>query len=304
MSVRASRTSFRRLRQAWVEYETDYARYFAGAIVYYALVSLLPLVLLAFAGLGLLLRFTDLAVPATQELLDAVRTGFGEELMRVLEGLILRLEEQSVVATVISLLGLMWASSKLFAHLRMTFRAIWKQAPPIMSGSPRRAVWAILLERIVALTMVLAGGALLLAGTVVLTMLAWLGRFIGGLPAVGRVAAWLLATLSPAVIAFTVFALLLRFLPPIRQPWRTVFLAALLCAVAWLLGAELMGLYVTHFGANLGAYGAIGAILLLMLWMNLVTKVLFYGAELCKVTSSSSGRPTFALADRASPSEY
>jgi membrane protein len=249
------------------------------------------LALLAFAGLGLLLRYTDLAVPAEQELLDAVRTGFGEELRSTLEGLIRRLEEQSVVATVVSLLGLMWTSSKLFQHLRMTFRAIWKQAPPIMSGSPRRALWAILLERSIALSMVLAGGALLVAGAILLTMLAWLGRFLGNLPAVGRVAAWLLATLGPAVIAFAVFALLLRFIPPIRQPWRAVFLAAPLCTAAWLLGAELMGLYVTHFGPNLGAYGVIGGILLLMLWMNLVTKVLFFGAELCKVASTSSASP-------------
>lgn len=205
----------------------------------------------------------------------------------MLEGLIRRLEEGSVAATVISLLGLMWTSSKLFGHLRMTFRAIWKQAPPIMSGSPRRALWAMLLERIIALSMVLAGGALLVAAVVLLTMLASLGRFLGGLPAVGRTAAWLLAALSPGLIAFTVFALLFRFVPPVRQPRRAVFLASGLCAGAWVLGGELMGLYVTHFGANLGAYGVIGAILLLMLWMNVVTQVLFFGAELCKVASPS-----------------
>lgn len=281
-------SSLRRLlKTAWVEYEKDYARYFAGAIVYYALVSLLPLALLAFAGLGLLLRYSDLAVPAEQQLLDAVKSGFGEELRSTLEGLIRRLEAQSVVATVVSLLGLMWTSSKLFGHLRMTFRAIWKLAPPIMSGSPRRALSRMLLERVIALSMVLAGGALLVAGAVVLTTLAWLGRFIGGLPAVGRVGAWLLATLSPGIMAFAVFALLLRFLPLVRQPWRPVLLASVFCAAAWLLGAEVMGLYVTHFGANLGAYGLIAAILLLMLWMNLVTKVLFFGAELCKVASRS-----------------
>jgi hypothetical protein len=40
MNVRTRWSSFRRiLRRAWVEYESDYARYFAGAIVDYALVS-------------------------------------------------------------------------------------------------------------------------------------------------------------------------------------------------------------------------------------------------------------------------
>ena len=39
------------LRTAWQEYERDHARYFAGAMVYYALVSLLPLLLLLLAAL-------------------------------------------------------------------------------------------------------------------------------------------------------------------------------------------------------------------------------------------------------------
>lgn len=46
-------------RETWGEYERDYGRYLAGAMVYYALVSLVPLLLLA--ALGLLLRFSTFA---------------------------------------------------------------------------------------------------------------------------------------------------------------------------------------------------------------------------------------------------
>jgi membrane protein len=49
---------------AWIEYERDRARYLAVAMVYYALVSLVPLLLLMLAGLGLLLRFSTIAADA------------------------------------------------------------------------------------------------------------------------------------------------------------------------------------------------------------------------------------------------
>src|SRR5262245_5927771 len=52
------------LQEAWVEYQRDYARYFAVAMVYYALVSLVPLLLLTLAAFGWLLRLSPMAANA------------------------------------------------------------------------------------------------------------------------------------------------------------------------------------------------------------------------------------------------
>ena len=49
------------LRLAWIEYERDRARYLAVAMIYYALISLVPLLLLLLAALGLALRFSPIA---------------------------------------------------------------------------------------------------------------------------------------------------------------------------------------------------------------------------------------------------
>ena len=43
----------------------------------------------------------------------------------------------------------------------MTFRAIWKYAPPLASGGPRDIMRMAIMERVAAFTIVLAGGALL-----------------------------------------------------------------------------------------------------------------------------------------------
>ena len=52
------------LRTAWLEYKNDRASYFATAMIYYALVSLVPILLLLMAALGLLLRFSPVALDA------------------------------------------------------------------------------------------------------------------------------------------------------------------------------------------------------------------------------------------------
>ena len=277
---------FHLLRTAWHEYERDHARYFAGAMVYYALVSLVPLLLLLLAALGLLLRFSDLAATVGQQVLLTIETNFGTELRATIEQLFQRLQQASVLASLISLVGLVWSASVLFHHLRLSFRALWKYAPPLVSGSVRVAMRATFFEGAVAVVMVLSGGVLLLAGLSLLAVMQWLSGLFVDLPLVDRAPAWLLALPSTCLIAILTFALLFKFLPPVRLRWGDVWLAAVLCALAWILVTEVLLLYSLVAGDRLGAYGAVGGLLMLMLWMNSVSQVLFFGAELCKVVFS------------------
>lgn len=277
------------LRQAWSEYEQDYARYFAIAMVYYALISLVPLVLLALAALGLMLRLSDLAADAAKRVLDAVEAGFGAPLAITIREFLERLEQGSPLATIVSLIGLLLTASLLFGHLRITFRAIWKQAPPLASGTVRGAVLDTILNKAIAFAMVLAGGPLLLAMLVLLATVHWVGSLFGGVPLLGDAINWVLALSTGLMFVPLTFALLFKFLPPVKLQWRHVLIATVLCSVAWLVGAEIMALYFRYFGGSLSAYGALGAMLIAMLWMKVISQMLFFGAELCKVVSWSSG---------------
>ena len=274
------------MHSAWQEYERDYARYFASAMVYYALVSVVPLLLLVLGALGLLLRRSELAAAAELQFLEAVEASFGDPLRVSLGRMLQSVEQGSVIAVVVSLVGLLLTSSKLFHHLRMTFRAIWRQEPPLVSGSARTALRATLLEKALAFVMMLATSLSLLVALLLIAALQWLrARHI---PLLTQPAAWLLAVPGPLVVAPLTFALLFRFLPPVRLEWRHVWLASSLCATAWILGAEILASYGAYVWGNLGAYGAIGGLLIIMLWIKIVSQMLFFGAELCKVVASSS----------------
>jgi membrane protein len=280
------RALMRLLRAAWREYERDYAKYFAGAMVYYAIVSLVPLLLLVLATLGLLLRFSDAASAAEQQILDAVQSGLGPEMKVAIDALLDRLREGSIVAIIVSVVGMLVTASALFRHLRLTFRALWKHQPPMVSGSVRGAVRETLLEQAVGFLMVLAAGALMILTLTLIAIVHWLSGLFSGLPRFSDTLGWLLGLPIPLVLATVTFALLFKFLPPVPLTWRQVRLPAVLCAIAWIIGADLLALYAS-FGDN-SAYGAIGGLFAVMVWMKFVSIVLFYGAEICKVASSSS----------------
>ena len=68
------------LRTSWEEFERDHARYFAAAMVYYLLVSVVPLLLVLLAVLGLMLRFSTYAAAAEQQVLVTIENNLGPEL--------------------------------------------------------------------------------------------------------------------------------------------------------------------------------------------------------------------------------
>ena len=275
------------LRLAWIEYERDSARYLAVAMIYYAMVSLIPLCLLLLATLGLLLRISPVAGDVQEQMLFRIEAGFGTQLRVTIGQLLQTLEQESIVATAVSLVGLLLAASVLFHHLRLTFRAIWKYQPPLVAGPVRVVVRTTILEKIISFVMVLSAGILLLVALLLVSATQWLNRLLGSLSLPGQIG-WLLSALSSLILAAITFAVLLKFLPPVPLRWRDVWLATTLCSVAWLAAAEFFTLYGVFFGSSHGAYGVVGGLLAVMLLMNTVSQVLFYGAELCKIVASGS----------------
>lgn len=275
----------RMLREAWREYERDYARYYAGAIVFYALVSLVPLLLLFLGTVGVLLRHSRVVDARARQLLDAIEAGFGADLREGAVRLSDQLQQGSLVVTVLSLAVLLVTASRLFHHLRMTFRAVWKHESPLSSGALLTIVLRTALEKAKAVVGALAGGALLLLAIVLEVVLHWLVLRTPRVPWPDEAATRWLGIMALLVLVPGVFALLLRYLPPVTVAWRHVLPASVLCGMAWLIGFELVALYSAGVGTRFGAYGALGGVLVAMVWLNLSTQLLFLGAEFSKLSA-------------------
>jgi membrane protein len=271
-------------REAWEEYERDRARYFAGAMVYFALLSLVPILLLLLAAIGWSLRFSSAAAGMEADVLAIVETGLGEPFRKIIELLLTQLQQQSLITTLAGLVGLIYTASKLFRHLRMSFRAIWRYEPPLVAGPLRQRVGTTVREFALAFIMVLSGGLLLLLAIALLSVTQLLSRILVALPLGDRIPAWLIALPGSFAIVGLTFALLFRFLPPTPLGWRHVWLASALCAAAWIIGAEVVTWFSAVFmSGGATALGAFGGLFVMMIWVDKVSQLLFYGAEVCKV---------------------
>ncbi|HEY9882032.1 MAG TPA: YhjD/YihY/BrkB family envelope integrity protein, partial [Thermosynechococcaceae cyanobacterium] len=71
-----------------------------------------------------------------------------------------------------------------------------------------------------------------------------------------------------------------RFGPSRWTVGTPILPGAILAAIFWAVLSGLFRFYVTHFGSYNRAYGVIGAVIVLLLWLYLSSLVMLIGAQL------------------------
>jgi membrane protein len=74
-----------------------------------------------------------------------------------------------------------------------------------------------------------------------------------------------------------------RFGPNLQPSWRTATTGAVVFAVGWLMATFLFAQYVTRIADYGATYGALGGIIVLMIWLYLTGLVLLVGAEIVAI---------------------
>jgi membrane protein len=258
---------FRELLNNWNRHKD--AR-LGAALAYYAVFSLVPLMLVLIGLAGLVFG----REAAEAQLLAALRTWLGSDGANTI-GLLIDNARQTGAggtATVVGMVTLLMGSLGLFGQLQSAFNTIW-EAPPPAHGF-RRA----LRDRGALMLMVAGVGALLLVSLVTSPVLTGLGRALSaGVPGSSALPEVLHLSASFAGTAI-LFAMLYRFLPDAPVGWHDVWPGALLASALFSAGHFLIALYVgmTTVGS---AFGAASSLVALLIWIYYSAQIVLFGAE-------------------------
>src|SRR5690606_25590710 len=142
-------------------------------------------------------------------------------------------------------------------------------------GEKLGGIGAWLRKRVFSLGVVLALGFLLIVSMIATTALQLVfAQLPSLLPAVGYVTTLLLYSMA--------FAFLYHYLPDRRVDWRQAWLGGVITACLFALGRYLIGLYLAQAAPG-SAYGSMGALVLLLMWMYYAALVFFAGALITAV---------------------
>jgi membrane protein len=255
-----------------------------GAIIsYYAIFSIPALLVIIISASGFF--FGKEAVSG--QISNQINIIMGADAAKQIEDIVASASESqtTVIATIIGVITLVLGSTGVFVQLQKSLDLIWE-----VEVKAKKPWLKTIKDRLFSFGLILSIGFLLLISLLISAALAAFSGWIKiHLPDYMMVIFWFISFIINFGAITVLFALMFKILPDAKIRWRDVWLGAMITTVLFIIGKFALGLY---FGkANpASAYGAAGSIVLIMLWVNYSSMILFLGAEYTKQFAVYIGR--------------
>ena len=184
----------------------------------------------------------------------------------------------------LSLLGAVWSSSSAMTAIIDTLN----QAYHVREGRPW---WRVRLIAI-GLTVVLVAFALIATALIMLGPLA--ADYLETSLLVPSQFAWLWAAAQwPLVfgLVMTALAWVYYFAPDVRRRWVWITPGSVVATLLWTIASLAFRWYAGHFGEYQKTYGAIGGVIVALLWLYTSGLAILIGAELNAAVEHTTARP-------------
>lgn len=255
------------LKRTFQQVKSDNVPVVAGGVAYYSFLALVPALAAVISIYGLVAEPADVG-RQLRSLFAALPTDAANLLREQVRTITAANAGGLGAAAAIGILGSLWSATRGMQALVAALNIAYDEE------ETRKGL------RLKARTITMT-----VASALVVTLV------VGGMVAVGAAAdalptaaGWTLSALRwPVLFGLLVLglAVLYRYGPDRDEPaWRWVTPGAALAALLLVAGSFVFAVYVDNFGSYSKTYGSLGAIVVLLLWLNLTAYVVVVGAEL------------------------
>ena len=265
------------------EFNEDEATWMAAALSYFTVFALAPL-------LALLLQVASLIWDPGQvreALTGQFQALMGQDVARQVQTMMVSAEQKTASGTglrlVWSIAGLLFGATGAFVSLQSALNRAWEVKPDPKRGG----IKDFIIKRFLSLGMVLAIAFLLLVSLAITAALSAFGNFIFG--SGGAAVAQVLNFAFSFIVITLVFAAMFKVLPDAKVEWRDVWVGAVATAALFVVGKLLIGLYVGQSNPG-SAFGAAGALAVLLVWIYYAAVIVLLGAEFTQAWMRQHGR--------------
>jgi membrane protein len=246
-----------------------------AALAFYSVLSAAPLVI--FLLLAVSNFYGQQAVE--QKIIYYAQTTAGEKAAQLAQTFLRSAKPtHGILAGVIGIITLLFGASAAFSELRDALNKIWDARPR------KNGIIGIVTQRAFAFLLVIASGALLFASMILTTVVTVIGRVFSDLipvpPIVLDIANFVISMAALTVV----FALIYRYVPDLKLPWRVLWTGAAVSALLFVIGKGLLGIYLAKAGIG-SAYGAAGSVIAIAFWIYYSAQIFLLGAEFTYVWS-------------------
>lgn len=261
-----------------LEINSDYSLTNKSALItYYLLLSIGPFLVLMFGILSIVLS----------DNVDAVVnffTNIYEDADVIVEPILSYLGESSnSTFALIGLIATLFSSSKASRHLLITFDEIFSAEE---SEGIKESIKFVLLSMgftVALIVSIIIFFILFVTGDPI----AMIVDFLTGIN-LGDFALWnFIRTFLPVIYLLVFLSILYKFVPKLGEKERELnfketLIGSIFVTLGWIIGSSLFSFYIQNINKNNAMYGALGSIMVLMLWFFILIYMLLLGGALIK----------------------
>lgn len=254
----------------------------SAVVAYFALLSLPGLLVIVFT----ILNFFWDGEMVEGEVYGQIESALGASATETIKSIFKKASETqtSWLSAIIGIGGLVFGATGVFFHLQISINSIWN-----LKSDPKNGFVRYLIDRTKSFGFVLIICFLLLVSFVVSALLNSLeGYFAKWLPNVAYNFLFIGEIVVSLGVVSVLFALIFKYLPDVLIGWRSVWVGALVTAILFTLGKELLSFYF-GFSSPGDVYGAAGSVIIILLWVTYSCLILFFGAQFTWVYTKRYG---------------
>jgi len=269
------------LKRVKAEVKDDNVALLAAGVAFYAMLAIFPAIIALVTVYGMVADPNQVEAQVG-EFAKSLPSGADELLTQQLQNVANAGRRSLSIGLVVSLLAVLWSVSSGVQGLIKGLNVVYDERET-------RGFF-----KLRALSLLLTLGAIVVA-VVALALITVFPAVVDnlGLGRAGELAASIARWVVLALLVLFALAVLYRFAPDRANPrWRWVSTGAVVALLLWLLGSIGFSWYVDNFGKYNQTYGALAAVIILLLWLFLSAFAVLLGAELDAESERQTARDT------------
>ncbi len=270
------------VRQTFLEWNEDKVPRLGAALAFYTALSIAPLLVLSLRIAAAF--FGDEA--ARGEIERQMQSMIGEHGAEAVQAMLQNANQpdSGTVATILSLVTLLFGASGVFGQLQDSLDTIWEVQSKTGGG-----IIGFFRNRFLSIAMVMGVAFLLIVSLIASAALSFAGAYASHWLGPLQFASQALNQAVSLAVFTCLFAMMFKFLPDAKIDWRDVWLGAAITAVLFTMGKFAIGLYLGR-SSMASSYGVAGSLVVLLVWVYYSSQIVFFGAEFTQVYANRYGK--------------
>jgi membrane protein len=253
-----------------------------AALAFYTIFSLPPLLIIIISIAGTLLGEEEVR----ENLFQQFEEVFGRDGANMIQNMLdsFQQDETGWAGTALWIGILVFTSTTFFVTMQNALNKIWS-----VQANPDNALLRLIRDRLLSFGIIISIAFLLLISFVINAGLAILSDYLQQrFPDATVFVMQALGIFISILITTLLFALIFKYLPDTIIRWREVWLGSFVTALLFEIGRFLIGVYIGQ-SEIASAYGAAGSIVVILIWVQYSSLILFFGAALTREFTQKLG---------------